>query len=31
VKVLEVDERTTHHYVTIGLELKGMGKPFPHE
>jgi tRNA(fMet)-specific endonuclease VapC len=29
VKVLEVDERTTHHYATIGLELKGMGKPIP--
>lgn len=29
VKVLEVDERTTHHYAAIGLELKGMGKPFP--
>jgi tRNA(fMet)-specific endonuclease VapC len=29
VKVLEVDERTTHHYATIGLELKEMGKPIP--
>ena len=29
VKVLDVDERTTHHYATIGLELKGMGKPIP--
>jgi tRNA(fMet)-specific endonuclease VapC len=29
VKVLDVDERTSHHYATIGLELKGMGKPIP--
>jgi tRNA(fMet)-specific endonuclease VapC len=29
VKVLEVDERTTHHYSTIGMELKGTGKPIP--
>jgi len=29
VKVLEVDERTTHHYATIGLELKRTGKPIP--
>jgi tRNA(fMet)-specific endonuclease VapC len=29
VKVLDVDERTTRHYATIGLELKGMGKPIP--
>jgi len=29
VKVLDVDERTTHHYATIGLELKGKGKPIP--
>lgn len=29
VKVLEVDERTTHHYAAIGLELKGTGKPIP--
>jgi tRNA(fMet)-specific endonuclease VapC len=29
VKVLEVDERTTQHYATIGLELKGSGKPIP--
>ncbi|PYX86247.1 MAG: hypothetical protein DMG70_01095 [Acidobacteria bacterium] len=29
VRVLDVDERTTHHYATIGLELKGMGKPIP--
>ena len=29
VKVLDVDERTTHHYAAIGLELKGMGKPIP--
>ena len=29
VKVLEVDERTTHHYATIGLELKKTGKPIP--
>ena len=29
VKLLEVDERTTHHYAAIGLELKGTGKPIP--
>jgi tRNA(fMet)-specific endonuclease VapC len=29
VKVLDVDEGTSHHYATIGLELKGMGKPIP--
>ena len=29
VKVLDVDERTTHHYATIGLELKEIGKPIP--
>jgi tRNA(fMet)-specific endonuclease VapC len=29
VRVLDVDERTTHHYATIGLELKRMGKPIP--
>lgn len=29
VKILDVDERTSHHYATIGLELKGMGKPIP--
>ena len=29
VTVLDVDERTTHYYATIGLELKGMGKPIP--
>lgn len=29
VKVLDVDEQTTHHYATIGLELKGTGKPIP--
>lgn len=29
VKVLEVDERTTLHYASIGLELKGTGKPIP--
>ena len=29
VKILEVDERTSHHYATIGLELKTMGKPIP--
>ena len=29
VKVLDVDERTSHYYATIGLELKGMGKPIP--
>lgn len=29
VEVLDIDERTSHHYATIGLELKGMGKPIP--
>lgn len=29
VNVLEVDERTSHCYATIGLELKGIGKPIP--
>lgn len=29
VDVLDVDERTSHHYATIGLELKGLGKPIP--
>lgn len=29
VKVLDVDERTSHHYATIGLELKGIGKSIP--
>ena len=29
VRVLDVDERTAHHYATIGLELKGKGKPIP--
>ena len=29
VKVLDVDEGTSHHYATIGLELKAMGKPIP--
>ena len=29
VKILEVDERTSQHYATIGLELKAMGKPIP--
>jgi len=29
VNVLDVDERTSHHYASIGLELKRMGKPIP--
>ena len=29
VRVLDVDERTAHHYATIGLVLKGKGKPIP--
>lgn len=29
VKVLDIDERTSHHYATIGLELKSIGKPIP--
>lgn len=29
VKILNVDERTSHHYATIGFELKGLGKPIP--
>lgn len=29
VKILNVDERTSHYYATIGLELKGLGKPIP--
>lgn len=29
VKVLDVDQQTTGHYATIGLELKRMGKPIP--
>ena len=29
VRVLDVDERTAHHYAMIGLELNEMGKPIP--
>lgn len=29
VTVLDIDEETTHHYATIGLELKRSGKPIP--
>ncbi len=29
VTVLDIDEETTHHYATIGLELKRIGKPIP--
>ena len=29
VKVLHVDEQTSRHYATIGLELKRIGKPIP--
>jgi tRNA(fMet)-specific endonuclease VapC len=29
VMVLDIDEETTRHYATIGLELKRMGKPIP--
>jgi len=29
VSVLNIDEETTHHYATIGLELKRIGKPIP--
>lgn len=29
VNVLDVDERTSHYYAMIGLELKGIGKPIP--
>ena len=29
VTVLEIDEETTSHYATIGLELKRSGKPIP--
>ena len=28
-RVLDVEERTAHHYATIGLVLKGKGKPIP--
>ncbi len=28
-KVLDVDEQTTHHYATIGVELRQAGKPIP--
>ena len=27
--VLEVSEQTTHHYATIGMELKQAGRPIP--
>ena len=29
VTVLNIDEETTRHYATIGLELKRSGKPIP--
>jgi tRNA(fMet)-specific endonuclease VapC len=29
VRVLDVDEETTHHYEAIGRELKKAGKPIP--
>jgi tRNA(fMet)-specific endonuclease VapC len=29
VTVLDVDEQTSRQYASIGLELKGMGKPIP--
>ena len=29
VNLLDVDERTSHHYAAIGLELKRIGKPIP--
>lgn len=29
VKILDVDERTSHHYAMICLELKELGKPIP--
>ena len=29
VTVLDIDEETTHHYATIGSELKRSGKPIP--
>ncbi len=29
VTVLEIEDETTHHYATIGLELKKSGKPIP--
>jgi len=29
VMVLDIDERTTHHYAAIGQELKKLGKPIP--
>lgn len=29
VTVLDIDERTTHSYAAIGLELKRKGKPIP--
>ncbi len=29
VKIMDVDEGTSQHYATIGLELKAMGKPIP--
>lgn len=29
VAVLDIDEETSRHYATIGLELKKMGKPIP--
>ena len=29
VTVLDIDDGTTHSYSTIGLELKGKGKPIP--
>jgi tRNA(fMet)-specific endonuclease VapC len=29
VSILDVDERTSYHYASIGLELKAKGKPIP--
>lgn len=29
VKVLDVDDETTHHYAAIGFELRRSGKPIP--
>jgi len=29
VTVLDIDDRTTHSYSTVGLELKRKGKPIP--
>ena len=28
-RVLDIDEGTTHHYATVNIELRGVGKPIP--